>query len=44
MAEAEMVVLATGGLGFVISNAVRHLLESNPRCTVVNLDLARRPI
>jgi dTDP-glucose 4,6-dehydratase len=31
-------VLVTGGCGFIGSNFVRHLLESDPDATVVNLD------
>jgi dTDP-glucose 4,6-dehydratase len=33
-----MRILVTGGAGFIGSNFIRHLLASEPDCTVVNLD------
>lgn len=33
-----MQLLVTGGLGFIGSNLVRHLLKEYPSCTVINLD------
>ena len=38
-ANSPMTVLITGGTGFVMSNIVKHLLESNPAARVVILDL-----
>lgn len=32
-------VLVTGGMGFIGSNFVLHLLEKHPRCRIFNLDL-----
>ena len=34
-----MTVLVTGGTGFVMSNVVKHLLQSNPQATAIVLDL-----
>jgi len=34
-----MKILVTGGCGFIGSNLVRHLLETRPEDTVVNLDV-----
>jgi dTDP-glucose 4,6-dehydratase len=31
-------ILVTGGCGFVGSNFIRHLLDSNPRIAIINLD------
>ncbi len=33
-----MVILVTGGAGFIGSNFVRHVLGSKPTCCVINLD------
>ena len=38
-ANSSMTVLITGGTGFVMSNVVKHLLETDPDATVVILDL-----
>src|SRR5262249_41888220 len=36
--ESSMQLLLTGGLGFIGSNLVRHLLNQYPNYTVINLD------
>lgn len=33
-----MQLLVTGGLGFIGSNFIRHVLKTRPDCTVINLD------
>lgn len=37
--QKDMTVLVTGGTGFVMSNVIKHLLETDPKATVVILDL-----
>jgi dTDP-glucose 4,6-dehydratase len=32
-------ILVTGGLGFIGSNFVRHMLREHPECTIVNYDV-----
>lgn len=39
-AGTRMTALVTGGTGFVLSNTVRHLLDTNPDAKVVILDIA----
>jgi len=39
-ANSTMTVLITGGTGFVMSNVVKHLLETDPDATAIILDLA----
>jgi dTDP-glucose 4,6-dehydratase len=38
MVTPSMKVLVTGGLGFIGSNFIRHLVEARPGWTIVNLD------
>ena len=41
MGERSLTLLVTGGMGFVMSNVVRHWLERNPDADCVVLDTAR---
>ena len=36
--QADTTLLVTGGCGFIGTNLIRHLLDSRPRCRVINLD------